>query len=129
MKSLRSKMVFGGNNVYDPRLRSNGGRDVFGTHDQCFRKGYARGFNQDVKGTPHVIEMWPGKYKAHISQKLWHSDKPPPPGYQMATLSQTMGKGYAFGAIALAKKLRQKARAKSPPSTKKPTLPIRTTSG
>ena len=74
------------------------------------------------------VQKWSGKYKAHIPQKWWHSDDPVPPGYQRATLGHTAGRGFALGSIALAKKFkRTQARAKSPPSTKKPTLPIRTT--
>ena len=117
-------MVFCGNNVYDARLRSNGGRDIFGTHDQCFRKGYARGVNQDIKDIHHFVQKWAGRYKAHISQKLWHSDEPVPPGYQLATLSQTMQRGFAFGSIALAKKQRR-AQAARAPSKRKAKLLLR----
>ena len=117
-------MVFCGNNVYDARLRSNGGRDIFGTHDQCFRKGYARGVNQDIKDIHHFVQKWAGRYKAHISQKLWHSDEPVPPGYQLATLSQTMGRGFALGSIALAQKLKQESKSAHTRS-KKPTLPLK----
>ena len=119
-------MVFCGNNVYDARLRSNGGRDIFGTHDQCFRKGYARGVNQDIKDIHHFVQKWAGRYKAHISQKLWHSDEPVPPGYQLAILSQTMGRGYALGSIALAEKLKQESKSARAPY-KKPMLPLKAT--
>ena len=118
-------MVYCGNNAYDPSLRTNGGKDVFGTHAECIRKGYARGYNQEVKDIPRFVQRWAGRYKAHISQKLWHSDEPVPPGYQLATLSQTMGRGYALGSIALAKKLKQKPKH-ARVSAKKPTLPIKT---
>ena len=120
-------MVYCGNNTYDPSLKTKGGRDVFGTRSQCYRKGYARGYNQPVKDIPRFVQKWAGRYKAYISQKLWHNDEPVPQGYQLATLAQTMQRGYALGSIALAKHLKKKARAKSPSSTKKPTLPIRTT--
>ena len=120
------EMVHCGNNAYSPILKPNGGHDVFGTHSECFRKGYARGFNQKVVDVPAFVQRWSGKYSPHIPQKLWHSDDPVPAGYQLATLSQTMQRGFAIGSIALAKKLQQKAPAKSPPSTKKPTLPITT---
>ena len=46
-----------------------------------------------------------------------------PPVYQLATLSQTMGRGYALGSIALAKKLKQESKSARVPA-KKPTLPI-----
>ena len=46
-------------------------------------------------------------------------------GYQLATLSQTMQRGYALGSIALAKKLKQESKS-ARTTSKKPTLPIRT---
>ena len=120
-------MVYCGNNAYDPSLEGNGGRDVFGTHVQCFRKGYARGYNQTVKDKPRFVQKWAGRYKAYISQKLWHSDDKMPPGYQLATLAQTMQRGYALGSIALAKKLKQNLQTRDTSSKQKPKLPIRTT--
>ena len=110
-------MVYCGNNEYDLSLRKNGGKDVFGTHAECYRKGYARGCNQEVKDTLRFVQKWAGRYKAHISQKLWHSDEPVPPGYQLATLSQTMGRGYALGSIALAKKLKHESTSARVPSS------------
>ena len=120
-------MVYCGNNAYDPTLKTNGGRDVFGTHNECSRKGYALGYNQKVYDIPRFVERWSGKYKAHISQKLWHSDDPMPAGYQLALLSQTMGRGFALGSIARAKKLRQKSKAEQA-SSNKPALPLKTSS-
>jgi hypothetical protein len=119
-------MVYCGNNIYGHSLKANGGRDAFGSHAQCYRKGYVRGYNQKVKDISSFVQKWAGRYKAHISQKLWHSDEPVPPGYQLATLSQTMGRGYALGSIALAKKLNQESKSARVPS-KKPTLPLRKT--
>ena len=118
-------MVHCGNNQYDSSLKRNGGKDIFSTHAECYRKGYARGCNQEVKDIPRFVQKWAGRYKAHISQKLWHNDEPVPPGYQLATLSQTMGRGYALGSIALAKKLKQESKS-ARTTSKKPTLPIRT---
>ena len=118
-------MVHCGNNQYDSSLKQNGGKDVFGTHAECYRKGYARGHNQKVTNIPNFVQKWAGRYKAHISQKLWHRDDPVPPGYQLATLSQTMGRGYAIGSVALAKKLLKQSRAKPGTSARKPTLPLR----
>ena len=118
-------MVFCGNNAYSSSLKQNGGKDVFGTHAECIRKGYARGYNQKVTNIPRFVQKWAGRYKTHISQKLWHSDEPVPPGYQLATLSQTMQLGYAIGSIALAKKLKQESKS-ARTTSKKPTLPIRT---
>ena len=120
-------MVYCGSNAYDPSLKTNGGRYVFGTHAQCYRKGYARGYHQEVKDMPSFVQQWAGRYKAHIQQRMWHIDDKVPPGYQLATLAQSMGRAYALGSIALAKQLKQKARANSPSSTKKPTLPIKKT--
>lgn len=118
------------NNVYDAALKGNGGTLDFGSHDSCFKKGYAIGINQRVSDVPHFFQKWSGKYKAYISQKLWHSDEPVPPGYQLATLAQTMGRGFAYGSMALAKQLSQTTAAKasskaSSSSKQKPTLPIR----
>ena len=118
-------MVFCGNNAYSSSLKQNGGKDVFGTHAECIRKGYARGYNQKVTNIPRFVQKWAGRYEAHISQKLWHSDEPVPLGYQLATLSQTMQRGYALGSIALAKKLKQESKP-ARTTSKKPTLPIRT---
>ena len=50
-------MVYCGNNAYDPSLKTNGGRDVFGTHADCYRKGYARGYNQKVTNIPRFVQQ------------------------------------------------------------------------
>ena len=99
------EMVHCGNNTYDPSLKINGGHNQFGTHTECFKKGYARGYTQKVIDVPGFVQQWTGAYKAHIQQRLWHRDSPAPSGYQMATLSQTMQRGFAIGSISLAKKL------------------------
>ena len=121
-------MVVCGNNAYAPSLKINGGHDVFGTHSECFRKGYARGFNQKVADVPRFVQTWSGKYKAYIAQKLWHSDDPVPAGYQRATLSQTMQRGFALGSIARAKKLVKKAQVKTSSQKRTPTMPLKTSS-
>ena len=110
--------------MYDLALKRNGGNLEFGSHAACYRKGFAIGLNQRVADVPHFVQKWSGKYKAYISQKLWHSNEPVPPGYQRATLAQTMGKGFAYGSMALAKQLSQKAATKAS-SPRKPTLPLR----
>ena len=74
------EMVYCGNNAYSPILKPNG-HDVFGSHSECFRKGFARGFHQKVADVPAFVEKWSGGYKAYIPQKLWHSDEPVPLGY------------------------------------------------
>ena len=119
-------MVFCGNNIYSPVLKANGGHYWFGTHSECFKKGYAAGYRQTVNDVPRFMDKWLGKYRAHIVQKLWHSDDPVPPGYQLATLAQTMGRGFAFGSIGLAKKLAKEARAKTKSQKQGPTLPLKT---
>ena len=105
-------------------LKKNGGKDRFGTHKECLMKGYARGYNQSIVDPHAFLRKWSGRYKAHISQKLWHSDDPVLVGYQRATLNQSMMRGFAFGSTALAKQLARKAPA-TPEST--PTLPLRAT--
>ena len=117
-------MVYCGNNAFSAALKANGGHELFGTHELCFRKGYARGYNQKVEDIPHFIRKWTGAHEAHIQQKLWHSDEPVPSGYQLAILAQTLGRGYALGSIALAKKLKQGSKSARVPS-KNPTLPGR----
>ena len=54
-------MVHRGNNAFDPSLRTNGGKDVFGTHAECYRKGYACGYNQRVKDIPQFVQKWAGQ--------------------------------------------------------------------
>ena len=121
------EMVYCGNNAYSPMLKPNGGHDVFGTQSECARKGFARGFNQKVADVPRFVQRWSGKYSPHIPQKLWHSDDPVPAGYQRATLSQTMQRGYALGSITLAKKLKQESKS-ARTTSKKPTLPLKASS-
>ena len=117
-------MVYCGNNALSATLKANGGKDRFGTHNECLKKGYARGYNQRIVDAQAFLRKWSGRYKAHISQRLWHSDAPVPPGYQQATLSQTMQRWYGFGSMARARRLSQKQRTKSASPSRKPTLPL-----
>ncbi|MBP59912.1 MAG: hypothetical protein CMJ62_00175 [Planctomycetaceae bacterium] len=119
--------AFCGNNLYDAALKRNGGTLDFGTHAECYRKGYAIGLNQRVTDVPHFVQKWSGKYKAYIEQKLWHSADPVPSGYQRAILSQTMQRGFAFGSMALAKQLARKGHSKSLSPKRKLTLSLRST--
>ncbi len=119
-----------GNNIFDAALKRNGGSLEFGSPSDCYRKGFSIGVNQRVADVPRFVQKLSGRYKAYIPQKLWHSDEPVPPGYQRATLAQTMGKGFAYGSMALARQLSRKSAAKasskaSSSSKQKPTLPIR----
>ena len=79
--------MYCGNNVYSHALKANGGHEVFGTHSECFKKGYARGLRQKVGDIPKFVQKWTEIYKPYIKHKLWHSDEPAPAGYQRATLS------------------------------------------
>ena len=118
---------FCGNNERDARLKANGGHDLFGTHNECFKKRYAKGLNQQVTDVPKFVQKWSGSYKAHITQKLWHSDDPIPVGYQRATLHQSMMRGFGLASLALAKQLVQKGRANNVSPKRKLTLPLQTT--
>ena len=98
--------IYCGNNEFASELRRNGGRAELGTQSACFKKGYGSGFHQKVLNVPKFVKRWGGKYQPLIKQQLWHSDtEPVPQGYQLATRSQTMQRGYALGSIALAKHL------------------------
>ena len=48
------EMVYCGNNEFSPILN----HDVFGTHSECFRKSYVRGFNQKVADVPRFLQKW-----------------------------------------------------------------------
>ena len=117
-------MVYCGNNALSATLKANGGKDRFGTHKECLKKGYARGYNQSIADVDAFTHKWSGKCKAHINQTLWYRDDPVPPGYQFSTLAQSMARGYGFGSMARAKHLARRARA-TPAS--KQTLPLRPT--
>ena len=114
-----------GNNELSPRLQNIGDNDVLGTHQACFKKGYAQGINQTPSDVSQFVQNWLGGYRPHIVQRMWHSAERMPPWYQRATLNQSMQRGFAFGSIALAQKLNQKTtRAKTQSATKRPTLPF-----
>ena len=97
--------------------------DQFGTHSECFRKGYAIGYNAPIHDADRFIAEWGGQYKAHIVQKLVYDDGKVEPGYQRATLAQSLQRGFARGSVARAKELARKAPAKGSTSKQKPTLP------
>ena len=123
--------IFCGNNSAHSSLKINGGQLPFGTHDQCFKKGYGIGYNAQVTDATKFIAEWGGPYKPHIVQKLIYGSGNVPPGYQRATLAQSLQRGFGFGRVARAKKMSRKSRTKSVPKNvhgplpKKPTLPIR----
>ena len=48
------EMVYCGNSIYSHALKANGGQEVFGSCSECFKKGFARGFNQKVADVPPV---------------------------------------------------------------------------
>ncbi len=98
-------MTYCGNNELSPRLITNGGHQVFGSPSQCFRKGYAAGFNQRITDMQEFLAEWGGGYRPHVVQRLIYKETAAmPPGYQRATLAQSMMRGYAMGSIARAKK-------------------------
>ena len=90
-------MVFCGNNAYSSSLKQNGGKDVFGTHAECIRKGYARGYNQEVKDIPRFVQKWAGRYKAHIGQNLRYSDEPGAAWVSTRHVEPDNGKGIRTG--------------------------------
>ena len=119
-------MAYCGNNVYDSSLQTNGGKSVFGTHKECYKKGYGVGYNTLVKNVAEFIAEWEGPYKPYIAQKLYYGDGSVPPGYQRATLAQSLQRGFALGRVARARKMSRKSSAKSVARSKqKPTLPLR----
>ena len=116
-----------GNNALHGSLKANGGSKIFGTHDQCLKKGYGIGYNAPVTD----VAEWSGPYKPYIVQKLIYGNSNIEPGYQRATLNQSLARGFALGRVARAKKMSQKLPRKASPkkstSTQKATLPIQTT--
>ena len=119
--------IYCGNNSFHHSLKANGGHDQFGTHKECFRKGYAIGYNAPVHDVGRFIAQWGGPYRPHIVQKLFYDDGKVEPGYQRATLAQSLQRGFALGSVARAKELARKAPAKRPMSKQKSTLLVRTT--
>ena len=94
------------NNEYARALREHG----CGTYKECFRKGYAQGYNQKITDLNGFIAHWTGAYKPHVVQHLLYGDGALPRGYQRATLSQAMQRGFALGSIARAKAEQKKLR-------------------
>ena len=92
--------IYCGNNQLDRKLKTI----RFGTHAECFKKGYGLGYNSPIHDDASFIAEWNGKYKPHIIQKLMYSDAELPPRFQRATLNQSLARGYAFGCVARAKK-------------------------
>ena len=105
-------MPYCGNNVYSPQLKENGGTDIFGTSTECFRKGYGVGYNAPIGHVASFLAEWGGRYKPYISQKLYYGDAALPPGYQPATLAQSLSRGYALGRVAKAKSMMRMSPAK-----------------
>ena len=100
--------MYCGNNVKSHRLMQNGGNERFGTHEECFKKGFYLGVNSRPRDARKFLQEWSGGYDPHIRQKLWYSDTQPPNGYQMATLHQSVQKGFAFGCMKKAKQLMER---------------------
>ena len=121
--------IYCGNNALHRSLKANSGSKIFGTHDQCFKKGYGIGYNAPVSDVAKFIAEWSGPYKPYIVQKLIYGDDKFSfeSGYQRATLNQSLARGFGLGRVARAKKLSRKADTKGTNgSTKqKPPLPLR----
>jgi hypothetical protein len=124
--------VYCGNSGLHRSLKVNGGNKTFGTHDQCFKKGYGIGFNAPINNIMKFIAEWAGPYKPYIVQKLIHGSGKVPPGYQRALLSQALARGFGVGRAARAKKMSRTYSAnkssKALTRKQKPTLPIKTRS-
>ena len=106
-------MIYCGNNELSPELRANGGVREFGSHSDCVKKGFARGFNQQIPDLDEFIRRWSGKYRPHVKQRLYYGDGDDvPAGYQRATLAQAAQRGYALGSLARAKKEQKKLNPK-----------------
>ena len=105
--SPRKARVYCGQNRLDPSLRVNGGTLEVGTRSRCFRSGFGAALHQDVVNAAEFIREFTAPYEPLVSQKLWYKDKPPPEGYQPATLSQARQRGFGAGSAALARKLQK----------------------
>ena len=93
-----------GHNACSTKLKQNGGVEQFGTHAKCFKKGFGIGYNAPIgNNVANFLAEWGGKYKPYIKQKLYHNDGEVPDGFQRATLSQSLSRGYALGRVAKAK--------------------------
>ena len=105
-----------GNNVLDPTLKANGGKLEFGTPSMCVKKGYGLGVNQTIKNEAEFLRQWGAKYKPLVKQSLYCGDEAKIPlGYDLrATRPQCLGRGYAIGSVAKAKKLRSGRISKKP---------------
>ena len=77
-------------------------------------KGLGVGYNAPVDDVASVIAEWAGPYKPYIVQSLYYGDGGAPPGYQRATLGQSLSRGYALGRSAKAKALMRKPPAHPP---------------
>ena len=95
--------MYCGNNVYSTKLKQNGGVEPFGTHAKCFKKGFGIGYNAPIgNNVANFLAEWGGKYKPYIKQNLYYGDGEVPYGFQRATLSQSLSRGYALGSVAKA---------------------------
>ncbi len=104
--------IYCGNNELHPKLKKHswiGGTQpiVFGTHEQCQKKGYGLAMAAPIDNTDSFIAEWGGEYKPHIVQQIAYSDAALLPGYQRATLNQSLARGFALGSVAKAKKLKK----------------------
>ena len=97
-----------GHNACSTKLKQNGGVEHFGTHAKCFKKGFGIGYNAPIgNNVANFLAEWGGKYNPYIKQKLYYGDGEVSDGFQRATLSQSLSRGYALGRVAKAKEVSQ----------------------
>ena len=113
--------MYCGNNVYSRKLKQNGGTELFGNHAKCFKKGYGIGYNTPIGNVANFLAEYGGKYKPYINQNLYYGDGEVPRGSQLATLGQSLSRGYALGRVAKAKEMMRMSQGKGqthpPPSS------------
>ena len=88
----RPSRIYCGNNALANQLQENGGDENFGRPSQCFRRGFARGFKQEIPDLGAFMEQWGGPYAPHVEQRLYFGDKSDIPAAYVAraTLPQAV---------------------------------------
>eukprot|EP00969_Alexandrium_andersonii_P030165 1315201-Alexandrium_andersonii.AAC.1 len=66
--------IYCGNNALSPQLVAQGGQQRLGTPTECFRKGHAAGFHQDIRDLDAFLATWAGPYRPHVAQRLYYGD-------------------------------------------------------
>ena len=102
-----SPKIHCGNTQLSPRLKRNGGDEVFGTHTECLRKGYGIALHTAIQDRARFVAEYGGAYKPYITQELSYGDVSQP-GAQQATLAQALARGYGLGCVARARRIKTK---------------------